>query len=119
MEDLKKLRAARGYFVSHIKQCLGALKNLNIRTDTWNPILLAVLYRKLDSYSLMAYQLDRNATVDSTVAEFLSYLDKRALALEYVQSSSSSDRIHNPKVAINMTTTFGSRSCLYCNVAAV
>ncbi|KAJ0171404.1 hypothetical protein K1T71_012954 [Dendrolimus kikuchii] len=69
---------------------------------------------KYNSCTLMAYQLDRNATVDSTIAEFLSYLDKRALALEYVQSSSSSDKIHNPKVAINMTTTFGSRSCLYC-----
>ncbi|KAJ0178445.1 hypothetical protein K1T71_006268 [Dendrolimus kikuchii] len=63
MEDLKKLRAARGYVKS-----------------------------ALNTYTLRAYQLDRDARMDPTVPDFLSYLDNRALALESAESPSSSEQ---------------------------
>lgn len=69
-------------FVSVVRQTLAALKNLDAKVETWGPILLGVLMRKLDLYSSRSYQLERDLDKEPTVEEFLKYIDKRALALE-------------------------------------
>ncbi|XP_063390113.1 uncharacterized protein LOC134675732 [Cydia fagiglandana] len=88
-------------FVSCIKQSLSALKNLNVSTDNWNPIILAILYRKLDTYTSRAYQLERDDTEEPTVTEFLLYLEKRALALENAEPSPTPGKSHH-KAVVNV-----------------
>lgn len=102
-------------FVSHVKQCLAALKNLDIKTETWDPIILSILYRKLDAYTSRAYQLERNDEADPTVNEFLLYLEKRALALENAEPLSSGK---SNRAVVNIATTSapsgGAGACAYC-----
>lgn len=50
--------------------------------DNWDPILVGILVRKLYLYSSRFYQLERDPEHDPTVVDFLSYLDRRAIALE-------------------------------------
>ncbi|XP_063617163.1 uncharacterized protein LOC134790325 [Cydia splendana] len=99
-------------FVSCIKQSLSALKNLNVTTDNWNPIILAILYRKLDTYTSRAYQLERDDTEEPTVTEFLLYLEKRALALENAEPSPTPGKSYH-KAVVNVTAT-ASPACSYC-----
>lgn len=45
-------------FVNSIRQEIGALNNLKQQIDSWNPILVCILTRKLDQYTNRAYQID-------------------------------------------------------------
>ncbi|XP_063360591.1 uncharacterized protein LOC134649694 [Cydia amplana] len=99
-------------FVSSVKQSLSALKNLSVSTDNWDPIILAILYRKLDTYTSRAYQLERDDTEEPTVTEFLLYLEKRALALENAEPSPTAGKSHH-KAVVNVTAT-ASPACSYC-----
>ncbi|XP_062531416.1 uncharacterized protein LOC134201152 [Bombyx mori] len=85
--DLEKLSTFVGakeirQFVSTIRQNLAALNNLDANVDAWNPILLGIVTRKLDTYSARSYQLERNQEQEPTMGDLLAYMDKRALALE-------------------------------------
>lgn len=102
-------------FVSSIKQCLASLKNLNINTDSWDPIILAILYRKLDSYTSRAYQLERSDAVDPTVADFLQFMEKRALALENAELVAPG-KSHRAVVNVTAASESG-LTCSYCKSA--
>lgn len=69
-------------FISRIRQELAALTNLEPNVKHWDTILLCLLSRKLDMYTGRAYQLERNSDEEPTLQDFLSFLEKRALALE-------------------------------------
>ncbi|XP_049875004.1 uncharacterized protein LOC126373073 isoform X2 [Pectinophora gossypiella] len=94
-------------FVSSIKQTLAALKNLGAKVDEWNPILMCIFTRKIDTQSSHAYQLERDAKEDPTVTQFLGFLEKRALAMENAGSPSTTTK------AINAVTR-EKRGCIYC-----
>ncbi|XP_047987908.1 uncharacterized protein LOC125227606 isoform X2 [Leguminivora glycinivorella] len=64
-----------------------------------------------DSYTSRAYQLERDDTKDPTITEFLLYLEKRALALENAEPSTSGKSQH--KAVVNVTAT-ASTVCNYC-----
>ncbi|XP_047997281.1 uncharacterized protein LOC125234905 [Leguminivora glycinivorella] len=64
-----------------------------------------------DSYTSRAYQLERDDTKDPTITEFLLYLEKRALALENAEPSTSGKSQH--KAVVNVTAT-ASTACNYC-----
>lgn len=98
-------------FVSSIKQCLAALKNLKVNVEGWDPLILSILYRKLDTFTSRAYQLERSNESDPTVVEFLSFLEKRALALENAEPTTST-KAH--KVVTNVATASATNSCAYC-----
>ncbi|KAI5646276.1 hypothetical protein NE865_01738 [Phthorimaea operculella] len=99
-------------FVSHVKQCMAALKNLDVNTDNWDPIILSILYRKLDTYTSRAYQLERSDESDPTVVDFLQYLEKRALALENAEpvSSNKSQKTSVVNVAVTPPAS-GAKPC--------
>ncbi|KAI5635090.1 hypothetical protein NE865_12208 [Phthorimaea operculella] len=103
-------------FVSHVKQCMAALKNLDVNTDNWDPIILSILYRKLDTYTSRAYQLERSDESDPTVVDFLQYLEKRALALENAEpvSSNKSQKTSVVNVAVTPPAS-GVKPCEYCS----
>ncbi|XP_073965747.1 uncharacterized protein [Choristoneura fumiferana] len=69
-------------FVCNAKQELAAIKNLNQSVDTWDPVLLCILTKKLDSYTNKEYQLSRQDDKEPTLKQLFDFLDKRALALE-------------------------------------
>ncbi|KAJ0176752.1 hypothetical protein K1T71_007931 [Dendrolimus kikuchii] len=69
-------------FISEVQQQIYALKNLGQPTDQWDMLLISILIKKLDQYTNRAFQLDRNQDTLPTMAEFLSFLEKRATALE-------------------------------------
>jgi hypothetical protein len=43
--------------VTNTKQHLGALKNMNVPVQHWDLLILTVLQRKLDQYTLRAFHL--------------------------------------------------------------
>lgn len=71
-------------FISHIKQQLGALKNLKQPIESWDMILICILSKKLDQYTNRAYQVDKDNNKLPTLNEFLQFLEDRAIALEAV-----------------------------------
>jgi hypothetical protein len=102
-------------FVSSVKQCLSALKNLSVNTENWDPIILAILYRKLDSYTSRAYQLERSDANDPTVADFLLFMEKRALALENADAVAPG-KYHKAVVNVTAAPAPG-LTCTYCKSA--
>ncbi|KOB69639.1 Uncharacterized protein OBRU01_16492 [Operophtera brumata] len=98
-------------FVSLVKQCLASLKNLQVNTETWDPIVLSILFRKLDSYTSRAYQLERSTDSDPTVLDFLAFMEKRALALENAAPLVAGKP---PRAVVNIAATPGASSCAYC-----
>ncbi|XP_073965326.1 uncharacterized protein [Choristoneura fumiferana] len=103
-------------FVSQVKQCLASLKNLNVKTETWDPIILAILYRKLDSYTSRAYQLERSDAADPTIEDFLLYLERRALALENVEPMTSG-KTHHRAAVVNVAAASEFKSCKHYTAA--
>lgn len=104
-------------FISIVKQCLASLKNLQINTETWDPILLSILFRKLDLYTLRAYQLERSTDSDPTVVDFLRFLERRALAMENAEPplrQATSRPTREQKAVVNITTTAGPNTCAHC-----
>lgn len=112
-------------FVSNVKQSLSALKNLNIQVYTWDPIIISILTRKLDTYTGRAYQIERDETKEPSVVELLEFLEKRAMALENAGTSDaipakdSSYKIKSyPRAAVNVTTRSDQNGkqtqCHYC-----
>lgn len=110
--------------VSQIKQTLSALKNLGIDTDSWDPILMSILVRKLDLYTARAYQLERDQGEEPRVCDFLEFLQNCALALESVESTptsfkhgASSGGGRAAKVAVNLAAEAidkGKSVCHFC-----
>lgn len=123
-ESIKKLNVNRGY-VKVIRQNLAALKNLEVAVEGWDPILLAITTRKLDAYGARSYQLDRDQDTSPTMAEFLDYLDKRALSLENTDSrveqpdpTRQSASMNNKNKVALATTTKTPMECIFCAPAA-
>lgn len=84
MAALKKPNAV-GFrsIATHVKQHLGALQNLQQPISQWDTLLVCVLQKKLDFYSLRAFYTERHNTNDMpSLEELLSFIDNRAVALE-------------------------------------
>lgn len=110
-------------FISEVRQQLYALINLKQPVESWDMLLISILSRKLDSYTNRAYHLDRLSPDNlPTMEEFMSFLEKRAIALEdsspqkstcYEGKSKSNN--NNNKVSNIATKTNSKRSCTFCN----
>jgi hypothetical protein len=74
--------------ISKTKQHVGALKNLEVPTEFWDAILIAILQRKIDSYSLRCYHLELKENTTHNLNLFLNFLAQRASALEMVADGS-------------------------------
>lgn len=106
-------------FVSVIKQQLAALKTVNSSVDTWDPLLICILSRKLDSCTAQAFQMDRDIKSEPTIKGFLDFLEKRALALESVEHSQGYGRqggSGKPRLAANSSPVEGA-TCALCKLS--
>ncbi|XP_052751692.1 uncharacterized protein LOC113513303 [Galleria mellonella] len=77
------------YFVASLKQTLAALQNLDMKVETWDPIIVCILNRKLDTYTARSYQMEKDTAEEHSVKHFIEYLEKRALALENAAPSTA------------------------------
>lgn len=101
-------------FISTIKQSLAALKNLDIAVDSWNPILIVILTRKIDTQTARAFQLERKLREEPTVTELLEFMEKRAIAIDNVEVINPQPHLRH---AVHVTTSNSQGtgiSCLYC-----
>ncbi|CAH2101200.1 unnamed protein product [Euphydryas editha] len=70
-------------FLAQIQQHIYALKDLEQPVHNWDMLLFSILSRKLDTYTNMAYHLDKENPLElPTLNEFISFLEKRAMTLE-------------------------------------
>ncbi|KAL0838848.1 hypothetical protein ABMA28_016876 [Loxostege sticticalis] len=63
-------------FVSSTKQIIAAIENLNNDIKYWDPIILCILTRKLDTYTARAYQMERDDNMEPKVKDFIEFLEK-------------------------------------------
>ncbi|CAK1592603.1 unnamed protein product [Parnassius mnemosyne] len=63
---LKGTAASIRTFISQVQQQLHALKNLDEPIDSWDRVLICILNRKLDSYTIRAFQLERPQSTNIT-----------------------------------------------------
>ncbi|XP_063540870.1 uncharacterized protein LOC134749766 isoform X3 [Cydia strobilella] len=68
--------------VSTVNMHLAALKNLNEKVEFWDTILVNILSRKIDSYTYRGFYLERGLQEVPKLCELLTFLEKRAIALE-------------------------------------
>ncbi|XP_049881461.1 uncharacterized protein LOC126381391 isoform X1 [Pectinophora gossypiella] len=68
--------------IANVKLHLGALKNLEQPVDKWDILLINILAKKVDSYTYRGFHLERDAKVVPSMAEFTTFLEKRAIAME-------------------------------------
>ncbi|XP_008183743.1 uncharacterized protein LOC103309618 [Acyrthosiphon pisum] len=86
--------------LNNIIETTGALQNLSFAVDQWDPILLHLLQKKLDSHLRSQWELLVDTTEDPTVVEFTTFLTK------YCKSATVTESHHLPKpFKQNKTTT--------------
>ncbi|KAL0860133.1 hypothetical protein ABMA27_010440 [Loxostege sticticalis] len=69
--------------VSQVRQHIGALGNLKQPTEQWDALLICLLQRKIDFYTVRAFYLERNDKNNMpTFTSLLAFLESRAVALE-------------------------------------
>lgn len=98
-------------FISQVQQQLHALKNLQQPVEHWDMLLITILTKKLDQYTNRAYQLDRNSDTLPTIQEFMSFLERRSIALE--DSEGTSDYTKSTSKVSNVVTK-NTNNCTYC-----
>ncbi|XP_059061600.1 uncharacterized protein LOC131854487 [Achroia grisella] len=103
-------------FVANLKQSIVALQNLDVKIETWDPIVICILNRKLDSYTAQSYQLERDAAEEHSVNNFIEYLEKRALALENAAPSTTAQYTKAKSCLSVNVIAAGTKtmSCRYC-----
>ncbi|KAI5643914.1 putative peptidase (DUF1758) domain-containing protein [Phthorimaea operculella] len=99
-------------FVASVKQNLVALKNLGAGVEFWDPLLICIFLRKLDPQMARSFQIERDATDDPDIEEFLAFLEKRALALENADLAPTSAK---PARAVASPAAVPlNQGCFYC-----
>ncbi|XP_059062482.1 uncharacterized protein LOC131855256 [Achroia grisella] len=103
-------------FVASLKQSIVALQNFDVKIETWDPIVICILNRKLDSYTAQSYQLERDAAEEHSVNNFIEYLEKRALALENAAPSTTAQYTKAKSCLSVNVIAAGTKtmSCRYC-----
>lgn len=66
-----------------VYESIMSIKNIDVSTDNWDPLLCHILTRKLDSTTLVHYELQlRNVREPQSLTDLLAYLEGRFMALQ-------------------------------------
>lgn len=104
--------------ITEVQQQIHALKNLGQPIEHWDMLLMCILTKKLDQFTNRAFQLERDASALPTMAEFLNFLERRAMALEDSGDKSAHESpLHKKpfKVTNVATKAASSRTCKFCD----
>ncbi|XP_047990354.1 uncharacterized protein LOC125229535 isoform X1 [Leguminivora glycinivorella] len=108
--------------VSATRQHLGALTNLNAPVSQWDLIVVAILQRKLDQYTLRAYHLENQGNNElPKLHDFLTFLEQRAAALESLGERTPSGRRSSlvaSSVKVAKPLKSGINKCAFAGAAA-
>lgn len=94
--------------ISQTRQHVAALKNMNVPVQHWDAIIVCILQRKLDMYTLRCFHLEMKSDADPDLNLLLKFLEQRAAALETVadsQASSNSAVNSGRRTGLVATTT--------------
>ncbi|XP_039758829.1 uncharacterized protein LOC120632857 [Pararge aegeria] len=117
-EVQKGTAASIRLFISEIQQQLYALQNLEQPIDKWDMILIPILCRKLDSYTLRAYQLDRDCEELPTISGFISFLEQRAIALEDSSPPKFAHKTYNKSTNNKIVNMVINQNCKFCETSS-
>lgn len=116
--DLPSVRSSSASlrdFIASVRQHSAALKNLDCKVESWDPLLIAIFSRKLDQFTTRAFTMERKERTPPTMKEFLDFLERRALALESAPPMTATGTQQQKKYAVNMTTEPASAAtCSFC-----
>lgn len=103
--------------VSRARQQLGALKGLEQPVNKWDMLLIPILIRKLDSYTIRAYYAEKNNDNLPTVEDLLAFIERRAISFEETnlaggKSVAAVARFKSTNVASIKPSV---KSCLFCH----
>lgn len=71
-------------------EAIMSIKNIDISTDNWDPLLCHILTRKLDAATLVSYECQlHDVRKPQTLPDFLAYLEKRFMALHSATAGES------------------------------
>lgn len=66
-----------------VYESIMSIKNIDVSTDNWDPLLCHILTRKLDSSTLLHYECQlKDVKEPQTLPSLLSYLETRFMALQ-------------------------------------
>ncbi|XP_055836795.1 uncharacterized protein LOC129905347 [Episyrphus balteatus] len=103
-----------------IQECMHGLRNLGIEIDTWDPMLLHILTKKLDRSTLTLYEQSLSNPKDvQTMKNFLRFLETRFQSLEAigVKGLKREDTERRRNMSYNKATTSittQKKSCSMC-----
>lgn len=104
--------------ISNVNTHLAALKNLEQPVQHWDSLLINILAKKVDNYTIRGFHLDRNPKEVPTLSQFLSFLEKRAIAQENTgeegHAASHSGKASKSARAVSGVVT-SKATCKYCS----
>lgn len=107
LPTIKKPSAAciRG-LLSQIRQHLSALDNLQQPTEKWDTIIVCLLQKKLDFYTVRAFYLEKCSKNEMpSLDDLLSFLEGRAVALETATNKDSPPEQKERKYVLSCAAT--------------
>lgn len=115
LKNIVKLTASNlREFVSFVKQQLSAIKQHEPNIKYWDAILMCILFRKLDTNTARAYQLERPLHEQPKLEDFLKFLERRALAMEDTEQGSQSSSSSKVVAHVAGEHVTGEVTCSYC-----
>lgn len=100
---------------------LEALKNLNQPVEHWDVLIIHIISKKIDLYTVRGFHQERtNTKAVPSLSEFLDFLEKRAVAMEIsaderpVQSTATPKPSKPERSAGHTTIVNTQQSCEYC-----
>lgn len=100
--------------VTIVKQHLGALHNFNVPVKEWDLVVIAILQKKLDNFTLRNYHLETKTTNKlPTLAYFLNFLEQRAAALETTENPKGYNVRERALVAVPLSSQ-QIQKCKFC-----
>lgn len=109
--------------LSVVKQHLGALKNLEQPTSQWDSLLICILQKKLDLYTVRSFYLEQDSTEMPTLDSFYKFIEKKAAALETLSQASASPTQYERTRRTSLASSFAAAKdekmkkirCKYCS----
>jgi len=111
--DAKSIKS----FHDLIQENLSALRNVDLDVDSWDPILLQILVKKLDRHTHVLYESQiKNPRELQSMKDFLKFLEQRFQALESLGNKEKGKSHENQGGAKPKATsaTVTSSQCRFC-----
>jgi len=95
-----------------IKISMSTLKNVDVSTKSWDPILCFIIRRKLDQQSLAALENSADAPTEiPTLGKLLTFIERRACLQEKISAQ--------PRAKLRHQSVHNEESCKICHLSQI